>query len=413
SNGAISTVAGINSTPGYNGDGVGTATKLQFPTGLAVDMAGQVYFSDRGNNRIRKLDIANPRNVVTLAGTGIAGLAGDAQLAATAKVNQPGGLALDPGGDLYVADSANNEVRLISTGLGWTAAEIATPTPVTHTIFLQANLAETLTTPTVSKAENSKQEFQVGTISGSGCTMDGASVPSSTICDVPVTFNPAYPGERTGAFQLTANATKISLGLYGIGLGPQVAIVPGIIHTIVPPGTPVTGGVPLTTPGNGVADSSGNIYVADPGTNQVVRLDANSGALAIVAGGGSLSAALADGGPATDALLNHPTAVALDAAGNLYIAEAGANRVRKVNLSSGIITTVAGDGTAGPTGDGGPATNAELNNPSGIAVDATGDLFIADTGNNRIRRVYALTGTIVTIAGTGTAGYTGDLGFAI
>lgn len=410
SNGDIATVAGIGSA-GAGADGTATLSALNFPTGLAVDMAGQVYFSDRGNNRIRKLDIANPRNVVTLAGTGIAGLAGDAQLAATAKINQPGGLALDPAGDLYVADSANSEIRLVSTGLGWTAAEIATPTPVIHTIFLQANLAEALTTPTVAKAENNKQEFTIGAIAGTGCTMDGAtSIPSSTVCDVPVTFTPAYPGERTGAFQLTANATKLSLGLYGIGLGPQVVLVPGIIQGILN-SADMFNGIPLQKPEQMVTDPAGNVYVADPTSNVVWALTNTDGAApTIVAGGGSL---LADGVQAVDAELNQPKAVTLDAAGNLYIAEAGANRVRKVNLASGIITTVAGNGTAGPTGDGGPATNAELNNPSGIAVDATGDLFIADTGNNKIRRVYALTGTIVTIAGTGTAGATGDLGFAV
>src|SRR6185437_234869 len=129
----------------------------------------------------------------------------------------PGGLVLDSAGNLFVADSMNNEVRLLSTGLGFPATEIATPTPVIHTIFLQINRTATLTAPTTAPAENNKQEFQVGTVSGSGCTMDGATtVTFGTICNVPITFNPAYPGERTGTLKLIANTTpavSVSFGL--------------------------------------------------------------------------------------------------------------------------------------------------------------------------------------------------------
>ena len=117
-----------------------------------------------------------------------------------------------------------------------------------------------------------------------------------------------------------------------------------------------------------------------------------------------------DNGPATNAELNLPYAVAVDGGGNLYIADTNNNRVRKVSVASGIITTVAGNGTAGYSGDNGPATSAELNSPQGLAVDAAGNLYILDTKNNRIRKVAAVSGMITTVAGNGTAGYTGDGG---
>jgi sugar lactone lactonase YvrE len=408
--GNIATVAGVPGAPGFNNDGVATATKLNFPTGIAVDLSGQIYFSDRGNNRIRTINSSG--NIVTLTGNGTAALLGDGGLASAAEVNAPGGLAVDAAGEIYIADSGNNDLRLLSTGLSWPVAEIATPNPVTHTIFLETNLGESLTAPQIAIAEDNKIEFKVGTVTGTGCTMDGTTIiPVNTVCNVAVSFTPAYPGERTSALQFTANGTlPVSLGVYGIGLGPQTTLIPGIIHTILPPGSAVTGGLPLTNPGGIAVDSASNLYIADPGTNQVVRQDI-SGGITVIAGGGSLPPASADGGPATDAKLNKPEAVALDAAGNLYIAETGANRIRKVNLATGIITTVAGNGTAGYL-DNINALNAELNAPGGIAASPTGELWIADTGNNVIRRLHAQTGAIFTIAGTTVAGYTGDNGYA-
>ncbi len=152
----------------------------------------------------------------------------------------------------------------------------------------------------------------------------------------------------------------------------------------------------------------------DPASNVVWSLQNLKGAApTIVAGGGALAPAQADGGPAVDAALDGPSSVALDASGNLYIAETGANLVRKVDLASGSITTLAGTGAPGYSGDHGIATSATLNAPAGIAANAVGDVFIADTGNNVIRRVYATSRIIVTVAGNGAAGYTGDRGIAV
>jgi hypothetical protein len=160
---------------------------------------------------------------------------------------------------------------------------------------------------------------------------------------------------------------------------------------------------------SGVAvDSSGNVFIADEGNNRIRKVDV-TGTITTLAGNGSASYS-GDGGPATNASLNRPYGVAVDSSGNVFIVDEGNNRIRKVDVN-GTITTLAGNGSAGYAGDGGPATNASLNQPYGVAVDAYDDVFIADYSNNRIRMVGA-TGTITTAAGTGVLGYSGDGGVA-
>ena len=153
-------------------------------------------------------------------------------------------------------------------------------------------------------------------------------------------------------------------------------------------------------------DASGNLYIADTGNNRIRKVSA-TGIITTVAGNGSAGYS-GDGGPATSAQLDGPEGVAVDGSGNLYIADTCNNRIRKVS-ATGIITTVAGNGSAGYSGDGGPATSAQLSLPAGVAVDGSGNLYIADSGNNRIRKVSA-TGIITTVAGNGSPGYSGDGG---
>ena len=156
-------------------------------------------------------------------------------------------------------------------------------------------------------------------------------------------------------------------------------------------------------------DGQGDVFIADQQNNVVQEVNGLTGVVTTVAGGG---ASLGDGGQAVSASLSQPFAVAVDGQGNLYIADEGHNRIREVNLSTGVITTVAGNGTAGVSGNGSPATSAELHGPTGVAVDSAGDLFIADSINNVIREVNHSTGNISIVAGNGTAGYTGDGGQA-
>jgi uncharacterized protein (TIGR03437 family) len=169
----------------------------------------------------------------------------------------------------------------------------------------------------------------------------------------------------------------------------------------------------LFKPSSVVFDSAGNMYIADSGNNVIRKVTASTGIISTYAGDFNTSGYTGDGGPATKVGvgLNNPVAVALDVAGNLYIADSENDAIRKVTATSGIITTIAGNGTPGFSGDGGRAVFAQLSHPRGVAVDAAGNVYIADTFNSRIR-VVAPNGTINTVAGTGTLGYSGDGGLA-
>jgi sugar lactone lactonase YvrE len=180
----------------------------------------------------------------------------------------------------------------------------------------------------------------------------------------------------------------------------------------------------LDRPKGVAVDGSGNVYIADSNNHRIRRVAAGTGVITTVAGDGYAERGVrinnwgkgrygGDGGPATSASLNYPSGVALDASGNLFIADRSNHRIRRVAAGTGVITTVAGTGALGFSGDGGPATSALLRSPSGVAVDSSGNLFIADSENNRIRVVNAGTGIIATIAGNGTEGFGGDGGPAI
>jgi serine/threonine-protein kinase len=154
-------------------------------------------------------------------------------------------------------------------------------------------------------------------------------------------------------------------------------------------------------------DSAGTLYVVDSGNHQIRTLTAG-GTLGVFAGAG-IPGFLGDGGPASDARINKPGAAVVGPDGSVYIGDAGNHRIRKVT-PNGIITTIAGNGTEGYSGDGGPATAAQLSSAERIAVDPSGNVYIADYGNNRIRKIDASTGVITTIAGTGAEGYNGGGG---
>jgi len=197
----------------------------------------------------------------------------------------------------------------------------------------------------------------------------------------------------------------------------STAQTPGEIVTVAGNGTPGYSGddgpatsAELSDPSGVAVDHSGNVYIADYANDCVRKVTASTGTITTAAGVCTQGGDSGDGGPATSANLSGPVYIALDGAGNLYIADAFNARIRKVTASTGMITTVAGDGTQGFSGDGGLAIYAQLNEPWGIAVDTSGNIYIADQNNNRIRKVTASTGVISTIAGTGTASYTGDGG---
>lgn len=209
-----------------------------------------------------------------------------------------------------------------------------------------------------------------------------------------------------------------------LGCGGSNSPTPGPIPTIDPnrltavagtgregsrgDGSPATS-AELRFPRGVAVDREGNLFIADWGNHRVRRVEAGTGIITTVAGA-IRKGYTGDGGPATRAELRFPFGVAVDGAGNLFISDSANYVIRRVDLTSGIITTVAGTGDRGFRGDGGLAIRAQLAGPQGLAVDQSGNLFIADRDNNRVRRVDAATGIIATVAGTGTVGFSGDGG---
>jgi len=358
--GIITTVAG-NGTFGFSGDG-GPATNAQlaFPDGIAIDHSGNLFIVDTRNNRVRRVD-AVTGIITTVAGNGSAAFSGDGGPATTASLNfSLGGVAVDGSGNLFIADAGNNRVRRVDAATG-----------IITTV-----------------AGN-------GTFSFSG---DGGPATSATLAGpfgvaVDVSGNPFIADTFNNRIRRVDAATGIITtaagnGTFGFSGDGGLA-------------TSATLGGPF-----GVAvDCSGNVFIADTSNNRIRRADAATGIITTVAGNG-----LGDGGPATSASLFEPEAVTTDVTGNLLIADTNNSRIRRVDASTGIITTEAGTGQDGFSGDGGPATSAAFSQPAGLVVDKSGNLFISDTDNNRIRRVDASTGIVTTVAGNGTTGFSGDGG---
>jgi hypothetical protein len=276
-------------------------------------------------------------------------------------------------------------------------------------------------------------DFMLGTIAG--CVVDGSTANiDGTVCTVPVTFAPKLPGNASTATPIARSApllvsdvengtpAQYTYGLVGSGTTPLPVVVPGIISDIVgndigglggalPPATGFGGdggpasGALVNNPFAIAVDAAGNLYISDTNNCVVRRVDKATQTINTVAGVGQSCGAGTDGVAATASLLSNPTGIALDAAGNLYIADSGNSAVRVVSAATGIITTVAGTlNVQGYGGDGGPANavgTALLNNPGAITVDGYGNIVIADVGNRGVRRVQAATGNITTIAFTG------------
>ncbi len=303
--GRITTVAGNYSTFLFAGDnGPATKAAIFLPFGVVVDAAGDLYIADTYNNRIRKVD-GSTGIIRTVAGNGTSDSSANSGSALAVGLSNPSSIVLDGIGNLYIADTGNNVVRKVD-------------------------------------------------LSGNIFTFAGT----------------------------------VGQGGYGGDAGPATQ-------------------ARLQSP-NGLAfDNAGNLYIADTGNNRIRSVNP-SGIISTVAGNGT-AAYTGNGGPATSASLQGPWGVAVSNAGELYIADQKNNVVRRVD-ASGVITTIAGTGRAGSAGDDGPASKSQLNAPASVAMDAVGNLYISDSSNNRIRKINPNTNIITTIAGTNNSGTTGDNG---
>lgn len=339
--GSISTVSG-NGTAGFAGDG-GPAAQAQvnIVRGMASDAAGNLYFADSGNNRIRR--ISTTGIVTTVAGNGTAGFGGDGGPATSAQLNQPLDVEVDGAGNLYIADFSNQRIRKVSS------AGIITTLAGTGKAGYNGDEKDALSTdfngPSGVAFDTHGNLYVADRDNNRVRVIAGASG--------------NIPAQQ---FVLTVAGTGVA-GSAGDGLRGQQAQLSGPTDVVI-----------------GVAE---NTYIVDFGNNKIRRVD-GQGFISTEVGTGTAGAG-GNGGPATAAQLNRPLRIARDSAGNLYIGDTGNNVVRKVT-PAGVITAFAGTGTPGFSGDGGPAAAAQLSAPEGVAVTA-GGLFISDRLNFRIRRV--------------------------
>ena len=384
--GVISPYAGsgnpCNPNIGCGDNGAATAAHLSNPMQISLDASGNLFIADPPENRIREV-VANTQVITTVAGTGVSGFTGDIGLATAAELNGTRGVTVDTLGNASIADTGNQRLRQFTVGVGG----------------------------------------NINTLAGGGSGDDG-SVATSAILG----------GSRGVALDSAGNlyiADTYNNRIREVTPSNPPATY-GTITTIV--GTGIAGfygnGKPslsaqLSFPSGVALDSSNKLYIADTGNFMIRRYDPSNGLIVNVAGmpkQACIAFPCGDGGPALQAKFGRPTSVAVDSAGIVYVADADMHSIRVVNpgstsitvagvsIPAGAIQTVAGNGTActnsaiGQCGDGGPSTAAQLNTPFGVAVDGSGNIFIADTGDNRIRKVDA-TGTITAYAYKGTSSF--------
>lgn len=397
--GRISTIVGTGS-PGFSGDGgAAIEARVSIPAGVVFDSAGNLYFADRGNSRVRKVS-AGTNIVTTIAGVGLSGFNGDGLAALASRLATPNSIAVDAVGNVYIGDRENFRVRRIifASSSDTTAPTIAVTSPTTSPTFTTTSSPLTVSG---TSADNTGV-FLVRWSNDRGGNGTAGGTTAWTATGIPL-----QNGVNTltlTALDVRGNSTSTRLT---VTFNPQQ-----IIGTFA--GNGLTGntgdggaaiGARLFFPTGVAADTAGNLYVADSANNRVRKITP-AGVILPFAGRGMLGSS-GDGGPAIEATFNQPQSVAVDSTGNVYISDTGNHRVRKV-APSGIITTVAGTGVDEFSGDGGPAAQASLNLPFQVAVDSAGNLFIADSSNRRVRKVAANTGIITTIAGDGRAGTGGD-----
>ncbi len=416
--GTIETFAGIGAE-GFAGDGgPATRARLRYPTHAVADSAGNVYIADQSNHRIRRV---SPNGIITtVAGTGFTG-AVDGHATTVARLYFPRSLAVDVDGNVLIAEPFNQRIRFLrvaeatvstvaGTGTGGfsgdngqaTAAKLQLPAGVWslgRNTFLIADQAN-------HRVRRVDSNGIIRTVAGTG--VNGFSGDNGAATGAKLS-NPVSVSARSDGSFLIADQGNNRV---------RRVTASGTIQTIAGTGSAGYNGdgfsaaqAQLNRPSGVAYDAQGNCLIADMANERVRRIGGCSATAPITTLAGIDDAFTGDDWPALAAVLEGPADVVQDARGNIFLADAGANRVRMID-TDGIIHTYAGTGAPGFSGDGGPATNAALRQPNRVAIAANGDLLILDTGNRRVRRVNAGSRTITTVAGNGEWGSGGDGGLA-
>ena len=391
-------------------DGAGLAAEFFSPTGVAVDSSGNTYVADTGNSTIRKITVAGV--VTTLAGT--AGITGSADgTGAAAQFNSPSGVAVDASGNVYVADSGNSTIRMItSAGVVTTLAGSAAATGSTDgtgaaALFNgPANVAVD-STHNVYVADTNNDTIRKITSAGVVTTLAGTAGVTGSL-------------DGTGTAALFSGPTDLALDVAGnlyvadtnnntvrkitaLGVVSTLAGTAGTVGSADGTGAAAQ----FNDPSGVVVDATGNVYVTDTGNGTVREITA-AGVVSTLAGTAGTTGS-ADGTGAAS-VFNGPTGIALDSSDNAYVADTGNNTIREISVA-GVVTTLAG--TAPNSGDvDGTGASAQFNAPAGVATDSSGNTYVADTGNSTIREINPA-GVVTTLAGmAGTTGSIDDTGLA-
>ena len=422
------------------------------PRGLAIDAAGAfLYVADNGGHRIRKVDTVTGANT-PVAGTGTSGFSGDGRLATLARIRNPRGVALDSAGNIFFTDTLNNRVRRVDvvSGIITTVAGrgptnttpavitgVTTANQIVNGVSYPAGVSLALAASTNSAGDGGKAILanlavpegvavdatgniyiadtnysRIRKVDKNGIITTVAGIGTTTI---PGT-NPGVIGDGVVGSQATFNAPKglaidkdgnLLIADSGTNRVRKLNVTTGIVTTVAGLGSggdnTQAASASLSGPSSAVSDSAGNIFISDQTNGRVRRIDGTTGLITTIAG---VTSGRGDGGAAVQAALNNPRGVAVGSDGSLYIGDTNNNKVRKVTASTGIITTFLGTGTAG-NGPDGPATLSRVQWPGCVVVDANNNVYVADRGNAKIRRVDP-TGTATTVVNSSGTGYNGD-----
>jgi hypothetical protein len=331
---------------------------------VEVDHGGNLFISDYLNNVVREITIDG--KIQTIAGTiASSGFSGDGGAATGAQLTNPADVAFDTLGNVFIVDPNIGTIRVANLQSTFPATAVGCVS-TSQNLVLHITGTFTITGFTVPASQGGFTEYAVGPISGTGCSVGSLITggPSGINCILPATFSPSYPGLRNVPLLVaatTGDPLNFRVGLTGLGMGPQIGFTPALITAVA---------------GNGTSGFSG------------------------------------DGGLATSAQLSSPSGLVADFQGSLSISDVGNDVIRRVNGTTQDISTFAGThGVSGYAGDGGAATSADLKIPGGLAVDSADNLYISDSGNSILRKVNSTTGIISTVAGTPqTPGFGGDGG---